>query len=508
METLISENSAVLANLVRSEELIYQLISDACRKRFFVFFKEFWEVVSAEEYEHNWHIEYICDELQRVGERIINRLPNEYDLIINVPPGSTKSTIVSVMFPLWLWLWRPDAVIISSSYAAALSIDHSLKSKMIFKSDRFQKYFSSMYLKNYGANVRLVKDTEADWRNNYGGGRFCTSTGGSVTGKHADLIIRDDPMNPEEAESEAERKKAHRFNDRSLSGRKKNKKNTPTITVMQRLHDDDTTGHDLAKTNKKIRRISIPAELTEKTRPIPESLAKYYTDGLFEPVRFNRAVLIEAFADLGSYAYSGQYLQDPVPEGGGKIKEEWITKADPNTVHEKVTWIILVDGAYTEDTKNDPSGILIAGVWKSKMVVRYCTSKFMEIPELLQEVKSVIQVMRLPKSVSIYIEPKASGKSVKQLLVKDGYNASDIASYLVQENKAGRINLCVPYAEAGRIQILEGAWNGEFIHQITKFPKASHDEYVDLLGYAVDKLLHNLDTDFEKNKDINPSQFY
>lgn len=281
-----------------------------CISRFYNFFQLFWPVISTDPLVINWHIPYLCDQLQIVGQRIINREPSAYDLIINIPPGMTKSTVVSQAFPVWLWLHDPRIITISSSYSEDLAVDHSRKSKDIVKSELFAELFQPYFQKKWGLPLILVKDNEKDWRNNFGGGRYATSTGGTVTGKHAHLIVRDDPINPQQAESEAYRIQCNRFNDRTLPSRKKDKKVTPTVTVMQRLHMDDTTGHDLAKAGKKIKHICLPAVSSEYITP--EGLRDRYVNGLLDPHRLDEQTLADQKIDLGDYAYAGQYLQKPV----------------------------------------------------------------------------------------------------------------------------------------------------------------------------------------------------
>ncbi len=92
-----------------------------CKKSYYHFFLEFWEEVSPEVFVDNWHVKIICDELQRMGERIKNRLPKEYDLVINVPPASSKSTIVTILYPVWLWTIDPTIKILSGSYGQSLA---------------------------------------------------------------------------------------------------------------------------------------------------------------------------------------------------------------------------------------------------------------------------------------------------------------------------------------------------------------------------------------------------
>ena len=72
---------------------INQVKAELCRRSFFTFVKEFWDVVIPEVPVYNWHIEYLCNHLQEQAGLIKERKPKRYDTIINIPPGTTKSTI-------------------------------------------------------------------------------------------------------------------------------------------------------------------------------------------------------------------------------------------------------------------------------------------------------------------------------------------------------------------------------------------------------------------------------
>jgi len=446
-----------------------------------VFFEWAWSILSQEPLHWNWHIGYLADQLQYLGSFIIDREPAPFDMIINIPPGMTKSSLVTQAFPVWLWLHDPSICTIITSYSDGISSDHSLRAKNIIASEDFQ-IFNYYIAARHGSALHLTKDTEKNWQNNYGGFYYATSTGGTVTGKHAHLIIRDDPLSAEQAESPAKRLRAHRYNDRTLPSRKKNKDGTPTVTVMQRLHQDDTTGHDLKKVGKEIFHICLPAEISEHVKP-PE-VEKYYKNGLLDPTRASRKILSQQHIDLGSYAFAGQYGQYPIPEGGNKVKEEWFGYTDDAP---DIIWDLWVDGAYTESTKNDPTGLMVSGFdpRTRRVIIKHAKSVFMGLPELLKFIPKYVEEHGFNMAGRIFIEPKASGYSIIQMLRQlTNYDVLKIVGRLVQAGKEGRINAAAPRVEADRVHLINGNWNREFVDQICGFPGEPHDEYVDLLGYA------------------------
>src|SRR5574340_1703354 len=99
-----------------------ELIRELCNRSFHRFLREFWPTVCHDPFQDNWHIQYLCTELQQVAERVARREPNPYDLIINIPPGTSKSSICSVFFPVWCWTRWPWMRFLTFSYNQQVAI--------------------------------------------------------------------------------------------------------------------------------------------------------------------------------------------------------------------------------------------------------------------------------------------------------------------------------------------------------------------------------------------------
>lgn len=470
-----------------------QIVADECRKSFFYFVKTFWDVIIAEKPIYNWHIQYLCDELQKLSVSIINREPKPYDLIINIPPGTTKSTIVTIMFPVWLWTNDATLRAITNSYSGGLSIEHATKSKDIIQSDKFRRLFPEIIL-------RRDKQGKQHYENTQGGFRYATSTGATITGFHAHVIINDDPQNPKQADSEPLRLQSNEH-VKTLSSRKVNKENTPMITVMQRLHQEDVTGYLLKRKGETIRHICLPAELSDMVKPV--ELRNKYVNGLLDATRLNRAVLEEAKIDLGSMGYAGQYDQSPMVEGGNIIKEDWfrrISYADFMALRFRETMHFYLDTAYNkkkQNRDNDPSGILSACRIKNNVYLFDAQKVYKEMPDLLRFIPEYVMAHEYSDESTLNIEPRANGESVVQMLEEQStINVKRTPAPV--DNKAVRLRAVSPRIECGRVYIVEGSWNDEFIKEVCGFPTQRHDEYVDILGYAINDLLSDDDnTDYD-----------
>jgi len=447
--------------------------AELCKRDFFFFLQEFWSVIIPEEPQYNWHIEYLCKELQKMVEAISNREPKEYDLIINIPPGTSKSTIATIMLPAWSWVVDPSIRNLTASYSASLSTDHALKSRDIIRSDKFKEYFPDIAIKH-------DQDNKTHYKNTGGGERYATSITGTVTGFHAHLIIVDDPLNPKGAASEADRTSANSFMDVTLSTRKVSKSVTPTILVMQRLHELDCTGNWLKKKGKKIKHICLPGEMSKDVNP--PQLKDYYTNGMLDPVRLNNNDLTELKVNLGSYGYAGQIMQIPTPADGG-IWKKWIKSVNDDNFPTDLKQIGSDwDLAYTEKETNSASAYVTAGLYNGNMYIDDIGFKWLEFPGLMTYMKS----KRFPH----YIEGKASGKSAKQTLTNQGIPAIEVQ--VDGGDKVARATMATPYAESGmvycRASLLEKLYN-DSKQGILLFPNAEHDDLQDALVQSINRLL-------------------
>jgi predicted phage terminase large subunit-like protein len=465
----------ILVGLPTEQELVAEL----CRRRFYDFFLEFWETIEAAELVPNWHIEFICDQLQEVYETWA-RGESQPDILINVPPGSSKSTTVTQLFPAWLWVKNAAIRVISSSYAADLSTSHAVKTRDCITSDKFRAVFPGLI------EIKHDEGGKTAYRNTEKGQRFTTSTGGRVTGMHGDFIIVDDPINPEESESEATRLRANRFVSKTLSTRKTNKKRSVTIMVMQRLHEQDPAGTWLA-TKPQLRHICLPGQLSDNVSP-PEA-RDMYVDGLLDPNRLDLQALTRMKEDLGSYGYAGQVGQRPSPEGGGKLKKAWFHKISwPEfltlTKGQKVVWQFDADTAFTTEQKNDPTGIMASAYVGNTLYIRYVEWVRLEMGPLCRHLPEFAQKHGYTAESMLYIEPKANGKSTVQIIRESTkLNVSEAPTPV--GSKMERVNAAAPFAESLRVVLIDGEWNTHFVEELSAFPNAAHDESADLLTQAI-----------------------
>ena len=466
------------------------------KHNFYFFFKESWHILEpATELQTNWHHKYICDVLQHEIERIGRKEAKTRDIIINIPFRSTKSTIVSQMLLAWTWIRFPHMRFITSSYAARLATRDAKKTRDLINSKWYQELFGDSFVWTTDQNVKT------EYENNHRGKRFVTSTDSNVTGEGGDVLLFDDPNNPKE-NRDLNFEKVNNTYDDVFYSRLNDERVGIRIIIQQRTHENDLTGHIMGKYPDSVNQIVMPAELSEDVNP-PE-LVKHYTNGFFWEWKFDRKTLDNWMVVLSSTAYTGQLQQNPQAAKGNIIQKDWfkiITEAElpfnlgnaddyEDTDEEALPFLgtdIWIDGAYTEKTSNDPTGLMACVYHDNALYILNAVDKWMELYELLKYFPGFAESNYHGTRDKVYIEPKASGKSLKSMLNKDGYNCVEIANAVVMVGKMARVKDAEPTLESGKIYLVKGTWNDKFINQCAVFPNGKHDEHVDNLCYSINK---------------------
>ena len=412
------------------------------------------------------HFIEIAKTLHKVHKGEINRL------IINIPPRYGKTELAVKCFIAWSLAKNPQCKFIHLSYSDSLALDNSSQTKEYIESDSFQHLWQM--------NLKKDAQSKSKWFNDFGGGVYATSSGGAITGFGAGVseskefsgaIIIDDPLKPDDAFSEVKRKAINdRYNNTIRS--RVNSRETPIIVIMQRLHEDDMSGYLLdGGSGEEWHHLCLPA-LDENNEPL------WSDKHTFEE--------LESIRQSDRYTFAGQYMQKPAPDEGGEWKKEWFNIVNQNAIPSGIEWNMYIDGAYTKETSNDPTGIQIAGRLNNQLYVLTSIDKYLEMPELIRFIPNFITSLGIQIKM-VYVEPKASGKSIVQLLKNQtNINVAEIKSKLTSVSKIERARTVSPFIEGGKINLVDGKWIDNYLSQIAMFPNAKHDEHIDLTSYSID----------------------
>jgi len=443
------------------------------------------------------HIKLLCDTIQEEVFRIKRRERKTKDIIINIPPRTSKSLITSVSLLPWIWLHIPSLKMINISYDDQLVTTNSRLCKDLILSFDFQKLFGNVF------QLRRDSNSVSYFSNNSGGFRLSKTTGSSIVGFGAAVIVVDDPQSAATARSEAKRNEINTYYSENLYNRLTPAQLGIRIIVQQRLHEQDLTGYLLNKSKSKYQYFNLPAYITEvnAVEVKPTSFLSLYQNGYLDPVRLDQETLDDFKDQLGTYGFASQYLQNPKSEDGGILKKHWfpIKKADDiirdrnkEPVH------FFLDTAYTEDKKNDPSALLAAFRRDNEVYIIRCESKRLEFPDLCRYIVEFASYYGYSEHSRIYVEPKASGKSVvQQIKTSTGLNIIEDAP--PKDDKVSRVAAISPICESKRVNLIQGGWNDDFLDQICSISETylpPHDDEADVLSMMVRKLLVEKQFDF------------
>lgn len=278
-------------------------------------------------YQDNWHVQLIADYLTQVAKGNIKRL------IINLPPRMLKSHCTSVSFVAWMLGRDPRKKILCLHASSALGKDLEEDFLRVMQNPRYRALFEQTRLTESGRKLQT----------NFGGYRQCLTMETKLTGIGADIIIVDDPISTLDASDDILRAQVNTQFDHNILQRLNSKKDGVIIVVMQRLHEDDLTGHLLKKSDGWVH-LSLPAIAVQEEEWALSDAVKH-SRKIYEalhPERESYDELMEIRKNIGGAAFSSQYLQLQLEESYGAVAvpqkygsfEAW-HEAEPDVVFHK-----------------------------------------------------------------------------------------------------------------------------------------------------------------------------
>jgi predicted phage terminase large subunit-like protein len=460
------------------------------------FVRAAWHVVWPNtRYVHGWHIDAICDHLEKVSAGELRRLQ------VWVPPGTSKSTLVSIMWPVWEWTRDPSLRYITASYDLKLATDFAVKSRDLLRSRWFQERWP-------GVQLKRDEDLKRSYANTQGGLRFATSPGGEATGRHGHRIIVDDPLNAKEIASEASLAEVTDWHDGSLSTRFADPKTGVEVIIMQRLSERDLAGHVLASANWTV--LCLP-ERYEPAHPFvwPDD-PRTFDGELLCPARVGEAENAERCQTLGAHRAAGQLQQRPAAREGAILKrsgwrwfpQRWLDD-DPDERQHLPAFTGIVqswDTAFKDKTSSD---YVVGTVWGQIGSDLYLLRMVRDRLSLsltkasMREITGWIDA-RWPRAPHrILIEKSANGVEIIEELKRE---LRGVTPVVASTSKVARAEAAEPALEAGNVYLpgaaasenpsgynetLTPAWAQALVEECALFPNGEHDDQVDSFTQAV-----------------------
>lgn len=421
-----------------------------------------------------WHMQAVCDRLEAVTKG------SPRNLVVNIPPGTGKSTITCVLWPLWCWLREPNASILTLSISHDIVVRDSAKGLALIRSDWFRARWGDLVSVGPGAGV-LHYDTAR------GGHREAATFGGQIVGKHPDIIVIDDPLKSNEV-SPSTLESAERTWRDALSTRARDPKTLRRVCIMQRLHVKDLAGIFIASGWDCLR---LPMRFeVEHADPFDRRTER---GELLVPERFDEASVVERETTLGSRGAAAQLQQRPFPEGGAIIRREWLRWYDPETkivtdkdgTTRRVPPFTRVVQSWDLTFKDESTSDYVAGqVWGQAGADLYGVDGLLERLDFVGSIKAILAMReKHPEATGILIEDKANGPAVMSVLKQS------VAGIIPVEPKGGKVaraNAASPIVEAGNVYLPKGRpWAEKLADSLAAFPVGEWDDDVDAFTQMV-----------------------
>lgn len=458
-----------------------------------------WPVVEpAIPFIKGWAIEAICEHLEAVTHGQIKRL------LINVPPGFTKSLMTDVFWPAWEWgpQNKPWYRYVCASYSNHLTERDNMRCRNVVLSDRYRQFWGNRF------KISNEQFTKVKFANDQTGWKLATSVGGIGVGERGDRVLIDDANNTMQMESEAIRFSTNMWFTEVVPDRLNSPVNSAIVVIQQRLHEDDVSGTAISR-NMGYTHLMIPMRhdpARHCVTMVPGTEDIFWEDPRTEdeelawPERFPTDVVNNLENDKGPYAWAGQYQQSPEPRGGSIIKRDYWQMWEENRYPSFDFILASLDGAYTAKEENDPSALTVWGVFRDefenpKVMLIWAWQDNVEFHELIQLVTDVCTIDPHPKLHPrfpvdrLLIEAKATGISVGQEMYRlyglSGKFGVDLIDPKKHGDKVSRVQSIQHLFSSGMVYAPDRNFADMVINQAAVFPKGSKDDLVDSTSQAL-----------------------
>ena len=503
--------------LTNPRQALHEIERINCEESLLSFIKAAWkELHPATPFVSGWAVETLCRHLEAVTRGDIDKL------LVNIPPGCTKSMCVNVFWPLWEWgpKGRPHEQYISGGYNGDLPTRDLGHAREIQRSEWFQSHWPIQNMKD--------QDGKENYRNTHTGWRKATGVGGGLTGFRGTRFIVDDPHSTKTAESDIERATTRNWFGETVPTRFSNQNKPVYVVIMQRLHTDDLSGmiiEDLAEKQNwthlvlpmeaelkfrswtkvpspfgraKMRRVKDEGEPLPYFVPDPDGEWLYLQDPRTEedellwPKRFNANSVFELKASFrasgGSYAEACQLQQRPIPRSGGMFNRDELIFVD--TVPTDIIKVRGWDLAATKDGSGAFSVGLLMGLSQGRFYILDVVRGRWGPGEVEDMIASCARMDGIEVVQDIPQDPGQAGKSQKAAFARllAGY---DFTFSTESGSKEDRARPLAAQCEAGNLHVLRAHWNAEFVAELGLFPGGKWKDQVDAASRAFTNLAHD-----------------
>lgn len=418
-------------------------------------------------YKHNWHIEIVAAALQAAYEGRITRL------ILAYPPRGMKSTLLSVMFPAWVWGPKnsPDMQFLSGSHSEGLAVRDAVYTRRLINTD--------WYRLGWGHRFRLTGDQNEKKRyeNDHGGHRITFGMGSGITGWDGDFVVIDDAHDAKiDGFSKAERESKIETYNNAVSIRLNDPNKSRIIVSGQMVHSNDLANTLIRKQPDLWTVIRIPFFYEAASASSWDPRTKEREE--FWPGRYGPDFVKEMKENLGTRGIACQLQQNPLDEAGGLIKLDWFVRYDhlpPQEVWEEVV-------QFWDTASKDKE--LVNCPWVCMTVVKahnvyYVKDIHRDWYTYPDGKAQAIKLANLEQPNAIVIEDKGTGQSLCQEMERE--TRWPIHRFEPEGDKDTRLATESPAIEAGKVYLPRYAhWLADYERELKEAPHSDYKDQCDV----------------------------
>lgn len=474
-----------------------EIEAELLRRDFRKFIRAAWSQVETKTFTPGWHIDAVADHLVYVTTGEIS------NLLINLPPRHSKSSVAGVLWPVWSWIqtppseqeiaggqlyYGPGLQFLCASYASQLAMRDAVKSRQLMLTNWFQERYGHLF------SLRYDQNQKSRYSNDQGGYRIATGVGGTATGDGGDIQLLDDPNNLKEIYSDTVRQGTNEWLDNVWRNRTNDPNNPRRVCIQQRGHDADVSGHILEQEDEGLVHLVLPAEYDPKRICVTPWFKdpRKKTGEVLCPDRMDKHQLDKQYHAMSERDYHAQYQQDPMAGSGLILKADqwrkWPHKQPPPCFE----IVSSYDTAFEEDEEADFNARTTWGLFEDDDGVINCLlveawEERCGYPELRKEAKRHQKEFEPDWNL---IEKKASGHA----LVKDLRKARiPVKAIPIKGGRASgkvvRAHIAAQALREGRVWYMDKSWSKPVIKNCAKFPAVDHDDTVDTVTQALQYML-------------------
>jgi len=412
------------------------------------------------------HHALLIEKLDEVAEGRCDRL------MVQMPPGSAKSTYGSILFPAYFLSRHKESQVIATAHTASLA-------------DHFGRHVRNTVIEHgERLGLNLAKESRASGRfsTQEGGEYFAAGVRGPITGRRADLVVIDDPVKSwAEAESPTFRDALYDWYRAELSARLK--PGGRIVLIMTRWHEDDLAGRMLAADSAwSCLRLPAIAEAGDALGRRPGEV--------LWPEWQDEAAILRRRAEVGERAFSAMYQQTPRPPDSALFNADNIRVLAEAPVLTRTirAWDLAASlpsaGRNPDYTVGLKLGLTLERQFVVLDVVRFQGSPGQVEARILATAKTdgVSTIVALPQ------DPGQAGVAQIAMLSRtlSGFN---VVASPETGAKVMRAMAAATQIDAGNVCFLAAPWNENFLSEVRAFPDSAKDDQVDALSRAVNTLM-------------------